>query len=218
VSGAFNATDTRTLLRVPIPGFPTFFESHPATYLDATAFWQSSWERVEIELGSGVRDPMRGVKGALWGAASAVVWVAPRVGLVVTRGRALEDIVRGLPEAQYLTAAIRIGLHDHFTAAGPGALPRMDTPLLSIARVESGRHVITVRVPSASTVEIMGDFTDWEPVALVRVAGRWQIERDLPQGAHRVAVRIDGGPWMVPSNLPHVTDDLAGTVGLLSVP
>ena len=220
LSGVVNTTDTRSLLRIPIPDFPTFFETHSATYIDAATFWQGGWDRLELELGSGIRGNVRGVKASsLWGSASAVFWLAPRVGIVVTRGRALEDIARGLPEAQYLTAAIRIGMHDHYAAQAPGAPPRIDTPLLSSTRADTGnRHVITVRVPSATTVEIMGDFTDWEPVSLVRMGAGWQVERELPQGAHRVAVRVDGGPWMAPSNLPHVTDDLAGTVGLLSVP
>jgi len=215
---AANATDTKSLLHVDVPGFEAYNETHPVTYLDGVAFWQSNWDRLELQLGAGARGGLRNARATVWGSASAAVWVAPRLALVVARGRVLEDHVRGLPQAQYLTAALRVGLRDHYNAT-PGAPPSIDATLLSITRVEDGQHhVITVRAGGASTVEIMGDFTDWEPVPLAHIGSSWQLERDLPQGAHRVAVRVDGGPWRVPSNLPRVSDDFGGSVGLVSVP
>ena len=215
---AMTGTDTKTLLHVEVPGFEPYNETHPVTYLDGTGFWQSNWDRLELQLGGGIRGGLRNARATVWGSASAAIWVAPRMALVVSRGRVLEDHIRGLPQAQYLTAALRVGLRDHYNASA-GAPPSIDATLLAITRVEDGgHHVITVRASSASTVEIMGDFTDWEPVQLLRIGSSWQIERDLPKGAHRVAVRVDGGPWRVPSNLPRVSDDLAGSVGLLSVP
>jgi len=220
LSAAVSATDTRSILRVDVPGFDVYHETHPVTYLDGAAFWQETWDRFEVSLGAGARGGFRNIaQGAVWGSASAVVWIAPRVALVVSRGRALEDFVRGVPQAHYLTAALRVDFQDHFRRTRSGVPPALDAPFLSVTRVaEGGRHVITVRAVNASSVEIMGDFTDWEPVQLTRVGDTWQLERELPQGAHRVAVRVDGGPWRVPSNLPKVSDDFGGSVGLLSVP
>jgi Glycogen recognition site of AMP-activated protein kinase len=217
-SVATTATDTKSLLHVDVPGAGPYNETHPITYLDGTAFWQSNWDRLELQLGGGVRGGLRNSRATAWGSASAAVWIAPRMALVVSRGRALEDHIRGLPQAQYLAASVRIGFHDHYNAT-PGAPPSIDATLLSITRVEDGgHHVITVRAGGASMVEIMGDFTDWEPVALVHIGASWQLERELQQGSHRVAVRVDGGPWRVPSNLPRVSDDFGGSVGLVSVP
>ena len=37
-----------------------------------------------------------------------------------------------------------------------------------------------------------------------------------PEGsAHHVVVRIDGGKWIAPANLPRLDDELGGTVGLV---
>ena len=73
---------------------------------------------------------------------------------------------------------------------------------------------------SASSVEIMADFTAWEPVALARIpsGGVWRLERPVEPGLHRIAVRIDGGQWNVPTNLPRVSNGFGGTVGLVTVP
>src|SRR5215217_60121 len=77
------------------------------------------------------------------------------------------------------------------------------------------RSVPHVRSAGASRVEIMADFTDWSPVSLERAGDLWRIERGtstISSGLHRVAIRLDGGEWIVPVNLPRVEDDLAGIV------
>ena len=70
----------------------------------------------------------------------------------------------------------------------------------------------------AALVELMADFTGWSVVALQRTGSAWRIERMISPGPHRVAIRIDGGEWIVPANLPRVEDDLGGTVGLITIP
>ena len=67
----------------------------------------------------------------------------------------------------------------------------------------------------------MADFTEWEPIALERNhvdGGEWLMKRPLVPGTHRVALRIDGGTWVVPINLPRVDDDFGGSVGLVTIP
>ena len=64
----------------------------------------------------------------------------------------------------------------------------------------------------------MGDFTDWNPVALELAADVWRFDRAIAPGLHRIALRIDGGEWSAPVNLPRATDDLGGVVGLITVP
>ena len=78
--------------------------------------------------------------------------------------------------------------------------------------------MLEVRATGASTVEVMGDFTDWAPVTLSRDGNVWRLSRALSPGPHRIALRIDGGEWTTPANLPRVTDDLGGAVGLMTVP
>jgi hypothetical protein len=64
----------------------------------------------------------------------------------------------------------------------------------------------------------MADFTDWAPIDLTRAGDVWRVELAIAPGLHRVAIRIDGGAWTAPANLPRVTDDLGGVVGLVAVP
>ena len=64
----------------------------------------------------------------------------------------------------------------------------------------------------------MGDFTQWQPIALAQTGDRWRAEQAIASGPHRVAVRIDGGDWRVPVNLPRVDDGYGGVVGLVTVP
>lgn len=219
VSLTFSVTDTRSLLRVPVPDAgAVYVETNPATYSDAVAFWQHEGARVDLALGGGLRTGVRAVDAAVWGSASASLWLTPRVALVASTGRALEDVVRGLPRTRYHTFALRVGFRDRVRAFTPRPRLPDDAPLLTVEHAGDGLHAIRVRVPGASMVELMGDFTGWEPRVLVPSGGRWQLDWKLSPGVHRVAIRVNGGEWRVPANLPSVADDFGGTVGLLSIP
>jgi 1,4-alpha-glucan branching enzyme len=95
-----------------------------------------------------------------------------------------------------------------------------DGIVLRLAAVDSSRsaQVVRVRAPASERVELMADFTDWEPVSLVRTpAGVWEITLPIQPGSHRLNVRLDGGDWVVPTNLARVTDEFGSIVGLLLV-
>lgn len=220
VSLTLSLTDTRSLLRVPVPQLGTVYvETNPATYSDATAWWRREFARVDLDMSGGVRTGMRGgVDAAVWGSMSTTVWLTPRVALVASTGRALDDVVRGLPRTRYHTFALRVGFRDRVRAFTPRPRLPDDAPLLTVERRGDSLHVIAVRVPGASMVELMGDFTAWEPRVLTPSDGRWQLDWKLTPGVHRVAIRVDGGEWRVPANLPSVADDFGGRVGLLSIP
>ena len=79
-------------------------------------------------------------------------------------------------------------------------------------------RTVRIHVPSARTVEIMGDFTDWEPRVMTRNGAAFESTLRVPSGTHRVMMRIDGGEWRAPANTPAVDDDFGGRVGLLVVP
>jgi hypothetical protein len=90
---------------------------------------------------------------------------------------------------------------------------------LDVRGGDDSLRVVSVRLPSATTVEIMGDFTDWEPVPMTRAPnGEWRVERVITPGTHRVAIRVDAGAWTVPPNLPRVDDEFGGDVGIVIVP
>ncbi|HEX9895972.1 MAG TPA: glycogen-binding domain-containing protein, partial [Gemmatimonadales bacterium] len=105
--------------------------------------------------------------------------------------------------------------------------PRVNSPARPAAaafggfRVERGGPMVRLLMPAphAAGVELMGDFTDWEPVAMLPDSpGWWTLSRTLAPGIYRVNVRVDGGPWRVPPGIPAEDDDLGGKAGVLLVP
>lgn len=68
-------------------------------------------------------------------------------------------------------------------------------------------------------MEIAGEFTNWEPVALSHDDGDlWTAALALARGTYRFNIRIDGGDWIVPAGVTGVSDEFGGAVGLLRVP
>jgi hypothetical protein len=88
----------------------------------------------------------------------------------------------------------------------------------AMATRDTLRVVLLVDAPRAESVELMGDATQWSVTRLRRLPnGRWRAELKLPPGAHRVAVRADGGAWIAPPGLPIGNDEFGSPVGLLIV-
>jgi len=82
-----------------------------------------------------------------------------------------------------------------------------------------GMQKIVIHVGGVETVDVMGDFSDWAPLTLVR-RGRdlWELNVPLAAGMHQINVRVDRGAWMAPPGLPTVNDSFNGFVGLIVVP
>ena len=91
-------------------------------------------------------------------------------------------------------------------------------PMFEAITGQLGLTSILVRAIGATHVEIAGDFTEWQPVALSPAApGLWHAAFSLPHGVHQINVRFDGGPWEVPSGLGAAEDGFGGRVGVLVV-
>ena len=176
-------------------------------YADVSA----SWRRDRGALSVGATGGMRVGRSAGWGSADATLWVLPHAALVAAVGRSLEDVTRGVPRTQYASLAVRL-------AARPQPSLHSAIPPIHGPTVVASREFLDVRARGATSVEVMGDFTNWSPVMLQRDGDVWRLSRALSAGSHRMALRIDGGEWTTPANLPRVVDDLGGTVGLLTVP
>lgn len=154
-----------------------------------------------------------------WSAASAILWLTNRVAAVVGGGRIPANPARGLPARNYANFGLML-------ARAP--LPRSSVPVASRALIrafetkpaqQSGMQRITVRVGSVESVDIMGDFSDWQPLRLVR-RGRdlWELSVPLAPGVHQVNIRVDRGTWIVPPNLPTTRDGFGGETGILVIP
>lgn len=171
----------------------------------------------DVALTYTVRDGIAGTNAAFtalhW---SGTLQIADRVALVGSWGRQLADPLRGLPQAQVITASVRVSL-------GPKPLPVLERSLIARASVEpmaAGGGELVVRVFAADALEIIiaGDFSDWQPLRMEREQSTWVARVRLPSGKYRVAVQVNGGEWRAPRNLARVRDDFGGEAGLVVIP
>ncbi len=179
-----------------------------------------------------------------WASADAVWQATGRFALVGAVGRSPIDPVAGVGGGSYGALSLRVALRGDAPAEPPRVLlPRVNVTgapsagsapvgggtsapdggadvgaaLLTVTELGGERVRLELVLPGAGRVELAGDFTDWEPVALRREGGRWTLELALEPGVHRLNVRVDGGEWGVPPSLTAVDDGFGGRVGLLVV-
>jgi Glycogen recognition site of AMP-activated protein kinase len=88
-----------------------------------------------------------------------------------------------------------------------GPAPRV--PLLTLEPSEGGATVrFRIDGGEATKVEILGDFTGWEPREMNNEGGtRWTITLEIPNGTHHFGFMLNG-TWFVPDTAPgRVADD-----------
>jgi hypothetical protein len=83
---------------------------------------------------------------------------------------------------------------------------------------DGGTTLVRVQAPGADRVEVMSDVTGWAPVALERRGAHWEARLTMAPGSHHVVVRMNGGRWVAPANLPTIDDELGGRVALIVIP
>jgi hypothetical protein len=205
----------------------------PVTYTDAALGGRRASQRLELEGRAGVRLISRGALTATgrgtraFAAIDAAVWVTPRLAVAAALGRQLSDLARGTPDTRFASLALRLALAERswtppdtrIRRAGPRPSPAPTRPQLALTTDSaSGPRLVVTGAQRAGRVELAATFTGWEPVTLIRDGDAWRLDRALTSGTHRVLLRLDGGPWLVPGNLPTAADDFGGSVGLLTVP
>ena len=207
---------------------PTWASGQRFTDAEFTARW---WIRdVELSGTAGTRagDVPSGAR--TWTELGAVAWVLPRLAVVAGVGRYPADVAQGVPGARYATLALRVATRPPPRLEAAARPMAAHAPSLALLRLlppagafswrllADGRVLLRVRAPEAAQVELMGDFTNWEPVALARAAdGAWERAFALVPGTYRFNVRRDGGAWEVPAGVSALEDDFGGEAGLLIV-
>jgi hypothetical protein len=196
--------------------------------LQGRARWQTG--PVAIEANAGTRAASAGIGAGAYGDLSATLRVSERVDVVVAAGSYPSDPVRGTIPGRYLTAGVRLATgalarraEPLAVAAPPPPSPSAASPWLAGARVAieqlGGRPALVVYADNDHRVELSGDFTDWQPVALASDGpGRYRLAAPLTAGMWRFNVRLDGGPWGVPQGAALEADEFGGSVGVLVVP
>jgi hypothetical protein len=212
LSGAIAYTDAGTVKA----------DSGSLRYGEALAFWKHRTGPLELLAGGGLRLTQGHSGASSWGSASAAFSITQRTTVVLAVGRALEDVSRAVPSVRYLSVSVRLGFPTSATPSFQGvrrALPDEDGGRLEVRVSDDSVRLVSIHVRSATNVELMADFTDWEPVQMSQEPnGMWTLKRVIEPGPHRVAIRVNSGAWGAPPNLPRIADDFGGEVGLLVVP
>ncbi len=178
--------------------------------------WQT--HRADLTLGVGARagDALARRSPTMWGSASATLWLSPHVGLVASGGTYPVDFMQGYPGGRYLSLTIRLGERPTtvlLRTATPAAGLRM-----RVSSAPDARRTIRVYAPAARSVELMGDFTAWQPVALGHgTDGWWIMTLPIAPGRYQLNVRVNGGAWDVPSGALEAVDEFGARVGVIDI-
>lgn len=197
---------------------------------EAAISWSRGRLTYDASLGIRVGEAQRQTDA--WGSLTAT-W-ALRAGALATAsvGSYPIDLIQGLPGGRYLAIALRLpagGIKALRRAPPrPIAPPPPERPELPITErlalvigpsLDSlSLREVRVWAPGIRTVELLGDFTEWVPVPLIRQPnGEWRGYYHVTPGIHRINLRLNRDEIDVPVNLARVKDEFSGDVGLIIV-
>ncbi len=153
-----------------------------------------------------------GLSNTAWGGVSVAVWFAPRAAFVVGAGSYPSDLLQALPRGRYLSAAIRL-------TRGRSMVWVRPSPGRTLYTQERGGSELRFAVPGAAGVDVVGDWTGWQPVPLARAQdGRWILQVSLAPGVYRFNLVVDGKRWITPDEVGSVDDGFGGKISLFLVP
>lgn len=174
-----------------------------------------SWTASRATLRLGVREERLRINDLVAaersGNASLSIALTPMSSLEIGAGAYEANRVLGTPAGEYVSA----GLAFRFGGSREAALPKPR----GVKPVAPGITRLSIRAPSASRVEIAGDFNEWTPAPALRAEnGVWYADLGLPPGQYRYAFRINGSQWRVPDGATAVDDGFGGKSAWLVVP
>lgn len=153
-----------------------------------------------------------------WASAQAAVWISSQLAAVAGGGREPAQPTRGLPARAFASLGVMLAYWPIPRGAVLVATPASLVRAFELRPAGVALQRLTARIGGVESVEIMGDFTDWAPVQLVR-RGRdqWELLIPMSPGVHQINMRIDGGKWIAPPGVPAIKDDFSGEVGVLVI-
>lgn len=189
------------------------------TDIEGTVHWEHRLVELTVRGGQRFGDRLDVTsESRQWASAQAAIWLSTQLAAVAGGGREPAQPTRGLPARNYGS----VGLMLAYWPIPRGIVP-VETPASLVHAFElrpagTALQRLTARIGGVESVEIMGDFTDWAPVPLIR-RGRdlWELLVPLNPGVHQINLRIDGGQWIAPPGVPTLRDGFNGEVGVLVV-
>jgi hypothetical protein len=193
-------------------------ESAERKYGEADGILEWEVRAARIEARGGVRFTAAGVRPERWARALIELPIVRRVAFVAEVGQRMSTPEQRLPAYRFGSISLRVRSQTEARALPPPEIIVSRDPS-DEPRVEvSVAGTIEVRGVTATTVELMGDFTDWTPATLdATTHTTWRYHTPLRAGVYHLLMRVDGGEWQLPPGLPSFVDDLEQPVGLLVI-
>jgi hypothetical protein len=169
---------------------------------------------------------LSGARGSLWGFGGR--WLSSGFpspaagyggGATLRLGAGVETTVSWAQEPVdpvYFSAARRTWSVQLTRRFGPRPVAPAPIPVLPPAA--DGRVEISLPARDApGAPSVVGDFTEWRPVAMVRTGNAWTVRLRIAPGTYHYAFRTADGKTFVPASLPQVDDGFGGTSAVLVV-
>jgi hypothetical protein len=187
------------------------------TFTDGLVSGRLTLAAVDLDVAMGRRFSRNTPELTLWSVLASRS-LTPQLALVAGAGRSATDPVTALPGSRYVVFGMRVQFRPA-QAPRQASEPRLkrDERILRIGPAGPDGREIRLRTPGARSVELAGDFTDWLPMELERRGNDWVGRVAIPPGIHRVAVRVDGGPWGPPPGTRPVESEFGPDVGEIVV-
>jgi hypothetical protein len=137
---------------------------------------------------------------------------------VIGGGRQPANPARGLPARSYANLGVMLAYWPIPKRRVPDASSGATVTAFDVRSAGESQQTLLLRVGGVERVEVMGDFTAWEPKLLARVGrDRWEITLPITPGIHQINIRVDNGKWRPPPGTPTMRDGFNGEVGILVV-
>jgi hypothetical protein len=183
--------------------------------IESTVYWSRGPLALDGLIGTRVSSSYG--QRSTWGHAQASWALGEQFALVAAGGSRASEPAIGRLGGNYFSLGVRLASAPWIAhALHPGA---RSTASSFGVRAEGQTRIIYVHAPAARTIELMADFTDWQPVSMRHASNdEWQLAMPIAPGSHRVNIRVDGGDWSAPPGAGTVQDEFNGVVGLVVVP
>ncbi|HEX2094761.1 MAG TPA: glycogen-binding domain-containing protein, partial [Longimicrobiaceae bacterium] len=100
-------------------------------------------------------------------------------------------------------------------------LGRRPAPVPPVSVPPPADGLVAIRLPVSAAEAapfVLGDFTEWKPVAMTRAGEFWEVRLPIPSGVYRYGFRSADGSWFLPDSVPRADDGMGGESAVLVVP
>lgn len=189
------------------------------TDVEGTVRWEHHLMEVTVRGGQRFGDRLDVTSDSRqWASAQAAIWLSSQLAAVAGGGREPAQPTRGLPARSYGSLGLMLAYWPIPRGTVPVETPASMVHAFTLRSAGINVQRITARIGGVETVEIMGDFSDWQPMPLIR-RGRdlWELLVPVRPGVHQMNLRIDGGQWIAPPGMPTMRDGFNGEVGVVVI-